>query len=162
MQCLHRVSSISRPGVGEWCCGGWNAPAVAATVVVFLPLPESSVQNGSPTVIVGPKLLQNGSPTVLVGPKLLLLLPGKANIPESSTTWVHRRLDSVSAGRPGHGISSVLSSSANGLPSLLHLPRLCWGCRLSSSLMTVRPLGTEAAGTRPVRSAGFPGRRVGC
>ena len=34
MQWLHRIVSISRPGVGEWCCGGWNAPAVAAAVVV--------------------------------------------------------------------------------------------------------------------------------
>ena len=154
MQWLHRIGSISRPGVGEWCCGGWNAPAVAATVVVFLPLPESSVQNGSPTVIVGPKLLQNSSPTVLVGPKLPLLLPGKANIPESSTTWVHRRLDSVSAGRPGHGISSFFSS-ANWLPSL-HRSRLCWRCRLSSPSLVVHPPGTE-----PQCPAEFPGCRVG-
>ena len=34
MQWLHRIVSISRPGVGEWCCGGWNAPAFAAAVVV--------------------------------------------------------------------------------------------------------------------------------
>ena len=34
IQWLQRVVSISRPGVGEWCCGGWNAPAFAAAVVV--------------------------------------------------------------------------------------------------------------------------------
>ena len=66
-------SRAQKPAVGEWCCGGWCAPADAAVVVPgmgrfvvrFPPLPESSVQNGSPTVI--------------VGPKLPLLLPVKAN-----------------------------------------------------------------------------------
>ena len=157
------------PEVVDSCSDGENAPASAAAGVVpgvgnFIEvfLPESA-WNGSPVVITGPKPGRwNGSPVVLTGPKPSLLLPVLFSKPNFSlsTTWVHRRLDSVSTGRPGHGISSDLSL-ANWLPSLLHRPRLCWGCRLSSPLMAVRPLGTEAAGTRPVRSAELPGRRLG-
>ena len=112
-------------------------------------LPESRLQNGSPIVIMGPKLPL--SPSSLSQPWIGL-----------STTRVSRRFDS---GVPLEGrttaSTNVFTPTSGGASTsancTLWLPSL-----LSSSLWTVHPRGTEAAGTNPVHSAELHGCRVGC
>ena len=63
---------------------------------------------------VSPESLQNGSPIVIMGPKLLSLSPSFKPLIGLSTTRVSRRLDS---GSPREGRTTA---SANVLPSLVH------------------------------------------
>ena len=104
-------------------------------------LPESLLQNGSPTVIVGPKLLSPSLSFKPMSPFSQQVHPAWA--PTSGTSTLECST-SLSA-------NVSLSFAASWLPSLS-----------SSALRPVHPRGTEAFGTNPGHSAELHGCRVGC
>ena len=124
-------------------------PGVGKLVVNFGFLPESVI----------PESMQDGSPTVIVGPKLLLPFSFLKHAP-CFTSTLGRRLDSA-AGVDGGATAStnhftLWSARATGSTNFsLWLPSL-----LSSPSLVVHPLGTDPHSSRN-RSAEFPGCRVG-
>ena len=119
-------SRALNPDVGDVCGVGGNAPAAAADspgvgklVVNFGFLPESVL----------PESMQDGSPTVIVGPKLLLPSLSSKHLIGLSTTRVSRRFDS---GVPLEG--GTTTSAMTFTPATIGY-RHCWLPSLLSSLI---------------------------